>query len=239
MSRSFILGLVALMATIMAGCSQPRSPTPAPSSSDDLTIDLPQPRLHSSVSVEQALLNRRSVREYADAPLTLEEVSQLLWAAQGLTAEWGGRTAPSAGALYPLELHLVVGNVSDLAPGVYRYWPSGHRLVKRRGEDLRGPLAEAALGQASVREGAIDIVIAAVYERTTGKYGVRGDRYVHMEAGHATQNLYLQATSLDLGMVTIGAFYDDQVREILGLPDDEAPLYIVPVGRKKEDGPTE
>ena len=159
-----------------------------------------------------------------------------MWAAQGLTAEWGGRTAPSAGALYPLELHLVVGNVSDLAPGVYRYRPREHDLVKSRDGDMRSPLAHAALDQAWVREGAIDIVITAVYERTTRKYGERGIRYVHMEAGHAAQNLYLQATAMELGMVTVGAFYEEQVREILGLAKNEDPLYIIPVGRKREGG---
>ena len=199
-----------------------------------MVIGLPQPRFHSQVSLEETLLNRRSVREYDDTPLTLEEVSQLLWATQGLTAEWGGRTAPSAGALYPLELYLVAGNVSGLAPGVYRYRPREHDLVKTGDEDLRNPLARAALNQACVQEGAIDIVIAAVYGRTTQKYGERGIRYVHMEAGHAAQNLYLQATAMELGMVTVGAFYEEQVREILSLPENEEPLYIVPVGRPME-----
>ncbi len=164
-------------------------------------------------------------------------MSQLLWAAQGLTAEWGGRTAPSAGALYPLELYLVVGNVSSLTPGVYRYNPREHDLVKTRDEDRRGSLAQAALGQAWVQRGAIDIVIAAVYERTTRKYGEKGIRYVHMEAGHAAQNLYLQATAMDLGMVTVGAFYEERVREILGLPNNQEPLYIVPVGRERNGRP--
>ena len=182
--------------------------------------------------MEETLFKRRSVREYANVPLTIEEVSQLLWAAQGLTAEWEGRTAPSAGALYPLEVYVAVGNVRDLAPGVYKYKPQGHGLVKVRDDDVRGELADAALGQTWVKKGAIDIVIAAVYGRTTKKYGDRGVRYVHMEAGHAAQNIYLQAAALDLVMVTIGAFYDDRVKEILGMPQSEAPLYVIPVGRK-------
>ena len=244
------LGVVALL----AGCTTPvptptmtpenyttaqLTPTATPSGSPAMILKLPQPRFHGEVSLEETLLNRRSVREYDDTHLTLEEVSQLLWAAQGLTAEWGGRTAPSAGALYPLEFHVVVGIVSDLAPGVYRYRPREHDLVMTKDGDLRGPLAHAALDQAWVREGAIDIVIAAVYERTTGKYGEKGIQYVHMEAGHAAQNLYLQATAMELGMVTVGAFYERDVKEILGLPENEEPLYIVPVGRKSEGGPAQ
>jgi len=193
---------------------------------------LPEPRLKSEVSLEEALLKRRSIREYANLPLTLEDVSQLLWAAQGITAEWGGRTAPSAGALYPLEVYLAVGNVENLAAGVYKYKPERHELVKVRDDDVRGELAEAALGQNFVMEAAIDIVIAAVYERTTKKYGDRGVRYTHMEAGHAAQNIYLQATALDLGMVTIGAFYDDRVKDILGMLKNETPLYVIPVGKQ-------
>jgi len=194
---------------------------------------LPEPRLKSEVSLEETLFKRRSVREYAKLPLTLEDVSQLLWATQGITTEWGGRTAPSAGALYPLEVYLVVGNVENLAPGVYKYKPERHELVKVGDDDVRGELAKAALGQTWVKEGAIDIVIAAVYERTTRKYGDRGVRYVQMEAGHAAQNIYLQAAALNLGMVTVGAFYDDRVKEILGMPRNEVPLYVIPVGRKK------
>ena len=179
------------------------------------------------------MFKRRSVREYANLPLTLEDISQLLWAAQGITTEWGGRTAPSAGALYPLEVYLVVGNVENLACGVYKYKPERHELVKVRDDDVRGELAQAALGQTWVKEGAIDIVIAAVYERTTKKYGDRGVMYVHMEAGHAAQNIYLQAAALNLGMVTVGAFYEDQVKDILGMPGNEIPLYVIPVGRTK------
>jgi len=201
--------------------------TPAPE-----PLKLPDPRLRSDVSLEETLLERRSVREYADEALTLEEVSQLLWAAQGITAEWGGRTAPSAGGLYPLELYVAAGNVKELAPGVYKYEPEGHELTKVRDDDVRAQLAEAALGQKWVKEGAIDIVIAAVYQRTTKKYGDRGVRYVHMEAGHAAQNIYLQAIALDLGMVTVGAFYDEEVRTIVGMPENEAPLYVISVGRK-------
>lgn len=209
----------------------PPAPTPTPAAAT--TLKLPEPRLKSEVSLEETLLHRRSVREYANVPLTIEDISQLLWAAQGITTEWGGRTAPSAGALYPLEVYLVVGNVENLAPGVYKYKPERHELVKVRDGDVRRELTKAALGQTWIKEGAIDIVIAAVYERTTKKYGDRGVRYVHMEAGHAAQNIYLQAVALNLSMVTVGAFYDDHVKDIMGMPEDEVPLYVIPVGRKK------
>jgi len=195
-------------------------------------IKLPEPRYNSDVSVEEALLKRRSVRDYTGEPLKLWEVGQLLWAAQGITADWGGRTAPSAGATYPLETYLVVGDVEGLGKGVYKYNPHQHELRRVLDGDKRAELAAAALGQGWVREGAVDIVFTAVYERTTGRYGERGIMYVHMEVGHAAQNVYLQAEALNLGTVVIGAFYDDQVKRVLNLPDDEHPLYIMPVGRR-------
>ena len=234
MNRLGILVLTVLL-PLGCACSNPAPtlpPTPTPTPAAVTTVQLPEPRLKSDVSLEEALLKRRSVREYANLPLTLEDVSQLLWAAQGITAEWGGRTAPSAGALYPLEVYLAVGNVENLAAGVYKYKPERHELVKVRDDDVREELAKAALGQNWVKEAAIDIVIAAVYERTTKKYGDRGVKYTHMEAGHAAQNIYLQAVALDLGMVTIGAFYDDRVKDSLGMPRNETPLYVIPVGRK-------
>jgi SagB-type dehydrogenase family enzyme len=211
--------------------ASPLAPVPVPSSPDSIT--LPEPRFESQVSLEETLLRRRSVREYADLPLSLEEVSQLLWAAQGITSDWGGRTAPSAGALYPLEVYLVVGNVDNLGAGVYKYQPQEHTLVRVGDSDVRPELASAALGQSFVAEAAVDIVISAVYERTTRKYGDRGVRYVHMEAGHAAQNIYLEAVALDLGTVTVGAFSDEWVMDILGMPESEVPLYIMPVGRKQ------
>lgn len=197
-----------------------------------IRISLPEPQYESGVSVEEALLNRRSVREYTGEPLTVQEVSQLVWAAQGITDPRGLRTAPSAGALYPLELYVVVGDVEDLAVGVYKYRPQEHELEKVLEGDLRAELAEVALGQASVETAAIDIVVTAVYERTTVKYGDRGIRYVYLEAGHPAQNLCLQATAMDLVIVTVGAFTDDQVKEVLNLPENEHPLYIIPIGRK-------
>jgi len=196
-------------------------------------IKLPNPRYRGDVSLEEALLRRRSVRDYTDEPLTIQEVSQLLWAAQGITDPRGFRTSPSAGATYPLETYLVAGNVDELAPGLYRYVPGRHVIVKLMDGDLRSQLSKAALGQECVKRGAIDIVFTAIYERTTWRYGRRGIRYVHIEIGHAAQNVYLQATALNLGTVAVGAFYDNRVRKILNLPKGEEPLYIMPVGRRR------
>ncbi|GAB4410498.1 MAG: SagB/ThcOx family dehydrogenase [Anaerolineales bacterium] len=194
-------------------------------------IALPTPRYDSATSVEEALLKRRSIRDYKDEPLMLAELAQLLWAAQGITDLAGFRTAPSAGALYPMEVYAVVGNVTDLAAGVYKYHPAAHALERTATGDRLAELSKAALGQSAVRDAAVVLVLAAAYERTTQKYGERGVRYVHMEAGHVSQNVYLQAVSLGLGTVTIGAFYDEDVKKVVGLPDNEQPLYLMPVGR--------
>lgn len=209
----------------------PRAPKPGAQVATG-EIELPAPIHDSDTAIEQALLKRRSWRSYQDEPLTLQEISQLLWSAQGITDPRGFRTAPSAGALYPLELYVVVGNVENLGEGVYKYRPEGHTILKVLDGDKRAELAKAAVNQEWVKKGAVDLVIAAIYDRTTRKYGDRGIRYVHMEAGHVSENVYLQAVSLDLGTVTIGAFYDDRVREILNLAEGESPLYIMPVGRK-------
>jgi SagB-type dehydrogenase family enzyme len=196
------------------------------------TVALPHPTLRGERSLEQLLQSRRSVREYLDASLALNQVGQLLWAAQGISHASGLRTAPSAGALYPLELYLVTGKVDGLAPGVYHYQPRPHRLTMMHDEDLRGMLADAALGQSSVSDSAAVLVIAAVYERTTRKYGKRGIRYVHMEVGHAAQNVFLQAETLGLATVVVGAFDDDSVSDILRLPPDVKPLMLMPLGHK-------
>jgi len=194
--------------------------------------ELPRPRLESSVSVEEALQARRSARRYGKGPLTLAEVSQLLWAAQGINDPRGLRTSPSAGALYPLELLVVAGSVEGLEAGVYAYRPRGHVLTRRQEGDARDALARAALRQSWMSEAPAIIVVAGVYERTTGKYGRRGARYVHMEAGHAAQNIYLQAEALDLATVVVGAFHDEAVQEAAALDPDEVPLYLMPVGKK-------
>lgn len=194
-------------------------------------IGLPEPVTDGKISVESALLARCSTRNFKNLPLRLEEVSQLLWAAQGVTHRENYRTCPSAGATYPLEIHLVTGDVSGLAAGTYRYQVNDHSLAQERTADLRSKLAEAALGQSMIACAPASLAISAVYERTTRRYGQRGIRYVFMEAGHAAQNVHLQAEALGLGTVVIGAFQDDRIKEILGLRLDEEPLYLMPFGR--------
>ncbi|UGT91337.1 SagB/ThcOx family dehydrogenase [Mycobacterium ostraviense] len=196
-------------------------------------VQLPPVRLDSPVSLESAIQRRRSVREYADEPPSLDEVSQLLWAAQGITHENGYRTAPSAGGLHPLEIYLLAGAVNGLRPGIYKYLPSGHQLLEVSNQDQRDDLYLAALKQDPIRQAPIVIVFAAVYQRTQVKYGDRAPRYVHMEVGSAAQNVYLQATALDLGTVFIGAFLDDRVNAILGLAEDEQALCLMPVGIRR------
>jgi SagB-type dehydrogenase family enzyme len=197
------------------------------------TVKLPQPKYDSKFSIEKTLLERRSVRNYKDEPLTLAEVSQLLWAAQGITDKANGlRTAPSAGALYPLETYLVAGKVTGLPAGLYKYKPRGHELEKIADGDKRTELSKAALGQSSVSQAPVVIAISVVYERITGKYGQRGIRYADMETGHVGENVALQAVALGLGTVMVGAFNDDSVKKVLALPTEEKPLYLIPVGRK-------
>jgi SagB-type dehydrogenase family enzyme len=195
-------------------------------------ISLPDPRTTGDMSLEAALKRRRSVRAYTPAALRLEEVSQLLWAAQGITGRGGLRTAPSAGALYPLEVYLVSGEVEGLAQGIYRYMPLGHQLQKVAARDCRPELASAALGQEFVRDAAVSIVVAAVYRRMAITYGERSRRYIDTEVGCVSENVSLQAAALNLGTVIVGAFYDAQVQQVVGLRSDEEPLCILPVGRR-------
>ncbi len=199
-------------------------------------IFLPEIRLQGEISVEEAIFRRRSVRSFRDEPLSLEELGQLLFAAQGITEKtYGFRTAPSAGALYPLELYAVIGRVKGLSPGVYRYLPQDHSMVKVLEGDRRGELFQAALEQSSIQEAPVTLVFTAIYERTTQKYGERGIRYVHMEVGHAAQNVYLEAEALQLGTVAIGAFRDKSVANLLALPANEVPLYLMPIGKPQRE----
>jgi len=193
----------------------------------DKAIQLPKPVHTGKMSLEETLLRRESVRDFTSQPLTLQETSQLLWAAQGMTRKWGGRTAPSAGALYPLEAYLVT------AEGFFHYLPDRHQLIRISDRNLLKDLCLAALGQACTREAPAVIVLTAVYERTSGKYGQRAERYIAMEAGHTAQNILLQATALGLGTIPVGAFHDDRVQKTLGLPVDHRPLYLIPVGHRR------
>lgn len=195
-------------------------------------IELPAPRERGAMPVEEALRRRRSVRVFKKGPaLTRDEVSALLFAAQGITHARGLRTAPSAGALYPLEVFLAAGAVEGLPPGVFRYVPYTHTLVPTVQGDRRAELARAALNQTWLAQAQVLVVFCAVFARVTGRYGRRGSLYVPIEAGCASENLSLAAVALSLGSTVVGAFDDDRVRSALGAAADEDPLIVQPVGR--------
>lgn len=187
-------------------------------------ITLPKPNKDGSMSLEKAIFIRRSRRNFLPQPLTLEQIGQLCWAAQGQEASSRFRTVPSAGATYPLELFVVTGD------GLFRYLPAEHSLNKLTELDLRNDLASAAWGQEFIEEAPLTLVFAAVFSRTTNRYGKRGIRYVYMEAGHAAQNVHLQAEALGLGSVAVGAFDDTSVSKVLSLPKNLEPIYMVTVG---------
>lgn len=234
------LSSIMLVAIFLVGCGGPSSgPEPSPAASvapQASTIVLPQPRLQGPVSLEEALLRRRSARSYAALPVTLEDASQLLWAAQGVTdGARGYRSAPSAGALYPLEVYLVAERVTGLRTGVYRYVPRTHALAAVSAIGVRSELHRAALSQAAVGAAPAALVVAGVFERTTVKYGERGRQYVYLEAGHAAQNVLLQAVALGLGAVVIGAFDDAAVQRAVGARADERPIYVIPFGEMGEE----
>jgi SagB-type dehydrogenase family enzyme len=194
-------------------------------------MQLPEPKRQGAISLEQTLNERRSIRAYDAGALNLGEVSQLLWAAQGMTGGTRFRAAPSAGATYPLETYLVAGEVDGLEPGLYHYVPQTHSLTLVKQGDMRAELSDASLAQPCVRDASAVIVISAIYERTTETYGDRGKMYVHMDVGHAAQNILLQATALGLGAVPVGAFRTRTIGGMLGLSETELPLYLVPIGR--------
>jgi len=196
------------------------------------TIPLPEPSRTSGVSVEAALRERRSLREFKDEGLRLEELSQLLWATQGVTARDGGRTAPSAGATYPLEVYAVVGLVSGLEAAVYHFRPAGHLLELVVKGDQRAALARASLDQDWMARAPFWIALAAVERRTRRRYGRRAGLYVPFEAGCAAENAALQGEALGLGTCIVGAFTDDVVARFLGLGAGEQPLALLPFGRK-------
>lgn len=227
--RAFIAGVAALtVSPLVTGCRGGSEAEDGVTTSTGRRsrIDFP-PVKESFLAVETALRRRRSVREFAAGPLTDAEIGQLLWAAQGVTADWGGRSAPSAGALYPLELHAVT------ASGSLHYLPVGHRAEVTTREDLRPDLMGAALDQEPVGAAPLVVAVVAVPARTAARYGSRARRYVDLEAGHAAQNLLLQAVALDLAAVPIGAFDDDAVAKILTLPAGHEPRYLIPVGHPR------
>jgi SagB-type dehydrogenase family enzyme len=198
-------------------------------------IVLPKPNFEGEVSVEEVILKRRSTRAFSSKSITISQLSQLLWASQGISRGYY-RTIPSAGATYPLEVFSVVGGggVESLDPAVYRYLPKEHSIINHLPGDLRKELCSACLGQDFIRRAPLSLVVCAEYSRTTAGYGDRGVRYVHMEVGHLGQNLSLQGEALGLCSVMVGAFRDEAVSRSLNLPPELKPLYVVPVGYSRD-----
>ena len=196
-------------------------------------IKLPPPSHKGKISIEETILKRRSIRRFRSQPLSLPQLSQILWSSQGTTGTGGHRAAPSAGATYPLEVFVVVGEqtVESLKAGIYHYEVDTHSINLHRKGDLREKLAEAAVGQAFVATCPVDIVVCALFPRTSYRYGRRGERYVHIEVGHVGQNVSLQAIALGLATVMVGAFEDEEVRKVLKVDEQFKPLYIIPVGK--------
>jgi SagB-type dehydrogenase family enzyme len=205
-------------------------------------IRLPSCQLKGKVSLEETIVRRRSVRRYRREPLHLSQLSQILWSAQGITGSKGLRAAPSAGATYPLEIFVVVGRqavivseskqpTQELQAGVYHYQVDSHSLILKKATDLRPDLARATLDQEFIIDAPVAIIICALHHRTSHRYGGRGERYVHIEVGHVGENIHLQAVALGLATVEVGAFRDEEVREVLGLKEQIEPLYVMPVGK--------
>jgi len=192
--------------------------------------ELAKPSLKGTMSVEEALAARRSVRAYADRPLSDEQLAQILWAAQGITEkERGLRTAPSAGALYPIEVYVFLGD------GVWHYVPQSHTLTLHVKGDQRDALSKAALGQGSVRTNGAVVLIAADYARTTSKYGDRAKQFVHVEVGCVCQSVLLEATALGIVGVPVGAFSDADVKRVAALPDEQTPQLLIPLGYPRQE----
>ncbi|MBN2144680.1 MAG: SagB/ThcOx family dehydrogenase [Candidatus Aureabacteria bacterium] len=192
---------------------------------------LPNPSLSGDNSFEKVLSQRRSVRNFAHGSLSIQEISQLVWSAQGITDRGNAfRTAPSAGATFPLEIYLMTWE------GVFHYLPEKHALDTMQKGDFRFELAKACFSQMFIKDAPLIIIFSAIFGRTTSRYGTRGEKYIYIEAGHAAQNIHLQAVAMNLGSVPIGAFSDDNVHGLLGLPENEQVLYIIPIGKKRDSG---
>ena len=196
------------------------------------TISLPKPDVSHGKPLNLTLKSRRSQRRFSKESISLSQLSQLLWSAQGVTHFFGFRTAPSAGAIYPLEIYIVVNNVEQLSQGIYHYIPRAHKLEIIILGDYANQLYQAASRQSSIKKAAATFIITAEIKRTEKKYGQRAKRYAHIEAGSAAQNIYLQATSLQLGTVFVGTFKDKEVLQLMKLPMDYEPLGLMPVGQK-------
>ena len=194
---------------------------------------LPLPTWQGKISVEQAIKQRRTTRSFHSRALNLNQLSQLLWAASGTTEENGcKRAAPSAGALYPMDLYVVAGqnSVPSIEAGVYHYEPGKHQLSEVLKGDTRIAVARASLSQMWMAGAPITMIITAEYKRATGKYGKRGIRYAMIEAGHIGQNIFLQAQALDLEAGIVGAFHDAEIIDAINIPSVHEPILLMPVG---------
>ena len=220
-----VISIITLM--IISNCFGPENNT-----NDNMeTISLPEPSLEGDISLEKTLKDRRSVRSYSDKTISAGIISQLAWAAQGISDRVNNfRTAPSAGATYPIELYFVVSDGHEPGEGVYRYDPGDHALDRVHSQDMRRDIYQMSLQQDPIIDAPVVLVITGVLERTAQRYGERAERFMYMEAGHVSQNIYLQSTALELGTVAIGAFDDEGIMELMELEDGEYPLYIMPVG---------
>lgn len=195
-------------------------------------VALSKPAVTGRMSLEEALASRRSTREFTSEPVNAKDIAQLFWAAQGVIGSRGKRTAPSAGALYPLSLFLVAGNVKGLSSGVYLYKPGKHEIVKIKGGDLRRKLAAAAGGQRCVVAAPVSFVVAVNYHRMD-LYDRNGKRFADMEVGHAAQNLLLEAVALGLGAVPVGIADETKAGKVIDAPGEFSATYIIPVGHPK------
>lgn len=219
---------LAITATACAGSAVNPEP-PEPATTIGAPLELPAPTEAPPASLSATIDSRHSVREFTADPLTQADLSTLLWATYGYRTD-GGRTVPSAGGLYALAIFVAIGNVQDVAPGIYAWDPATNQLGLMSEGDPRTVLQAAALGQSAIGDAPATIVIAGSPVRLEDKYGARAEQFTLNEAGHSSQNLLLMAAALGLGAVPIGGFEDDEVSEALGLPTGEAPYYLVPVG---------
>lgn len=198
--------------------------------SQDGRIKLPSVKFDDSLTVSEAIENRRTIRSFKDKSVTLEQISYLLWAAQGVTSPQGLRAAPSAGALYPLEIYINVRKSDSLKPGLYKYNPISQSIFRTQDKELSEKISDAALHQDWMAEAPVMVIFTAIYRRTTGKYGERGVRYAIIEAGSSSENLFLQAQSIGLDCGIVGAFNDSEIKKLLDLGKDSQPLLLMPVG---------
>jgi SagB-type dehydrogenase family enzyme len=224
--------IISTIMGLLVGCGLSLSHESPGNSPMTTSIAMPEPSVTGGMPLDDALSQRRSRRDLAPGPLSLQQVSQILWAAQGITAKGRLRTAPSAGALYPIELYLVAENVEGIAPGLYHYSPQEHSLLLRAKGSLAKDVAKAALGQSALTKASAIVLITAEIGRTSGKYGDRSDRYIAEETGAIAQNIYLQVESLGLSTVLMGAFNDEKIQDALGIT--EVPYAIMPIGRRSE-----